>query len=914
MLLKDFLTAVLPEEGYKCWVEIDKGKRASQGLVTSIQELADKCEEIDSRGVDAYFACSSFKTPQSRRQGNVLWVKAHWADIDCGEGKPYATPKDALSALDQLCTRLDIDFPGVAYSGSGLHCYWIHSRVFSREEWDYYARLLKRAMDACGFRADPARTADAASILRPVGCRNYKREPHRQVTLDAKENFQPIDTDQFCRQLEAFSPSEGVPREAINSPHGLSGVDINSSLRAGVHGKAFDASTGVKEGEGRNNALARYCGELLAKGYTLESVVQQCQVWNKRNDPPLEDHEFFSTVRSIAAAHERNHPAPPLPEPLATDTLPQLPNGFRWNNGQLVCKIKERKDDGSEVEKDFVISDRPVFLKGILNLEGTAQRNAYLFRALHTQKGWLDFPVEADNWHGNKPYADLFKNGVSLHNNAEKYFKPMIRDMENMYRHKGDESVQYRQFGWKNENTSFLLGDNLFMADGTLQQAFGTSQLTTLMPLYRPSPHGTWQDWSNLANRLYADTEAHGFMLLAGFAAILMRFCVDAGNGGSILSVVSRESGRGKTPMAEAIASIWGEFSGTRISGNFTEHGYIEYLVRRNNLPLVQDERAFGDPLLVTESVRKFTSGSDRGRLNQKGEAKGVLETYQTILVSLSNRSLLDTVKSVDEPMSKRIFELDLKEMDKSLLDNLGGITREMSRFHGHIGRQVVRLLLHPDNMKRVKQQLQGDVDTVGELVEMYRRKLQTSPEHRFIVWPLACMHFMAEFLNAYGFLRFNVDRIMGWGCSVGRQYVETASNRTSQSADDLHQFISEHLDCCLAVADAIMPNKQAVVVYPPRRNMYMRLEVKPQRLYIDRTIIAKWCAQRGIHLQELRMDLIARNILLNPECRKTLHGGTNFPGGRPLCWEINMAQYEMSEQLSLVVKQGQPDNSAIQP
>ena len=41
-------------------------------------------------------------------------------------------------------------------------------------QWSHYAHLLKGLCKAAGLPADPKRTSDSASVLRPVGSLNWK--------------------------------------------------------------------------------------------------------------------------------------------------------------------------------------------------------------------------------------------------------------------------------------------------------------------------------------------------------------------------------------------------------------------------------------------------------------------------------------------------------------------------------------------------------------------------------------------------------------------------------------------------------------------------------------------------------------------------------------------------------------------
>ena len=58
----------------------------------------------------------------------------------------------------------------------------------------------------------------------------------------------------------------------------------------------------------RTAHLTRLAGYALAKGMDLAGTTALCLGWNARNDPPLDDPKVTTTVASIAATHQRNHP------------------------------------------------------------------------------------------------------------------------------------------------------------------------------------------------------------------------------------------------------------------------------------------------------------------------------------------------------------------------------------------------------------------------------------------------------------------------------------------------------------------------------------------------------------------------------------------------------------------------------
>lgn len=153
-------------------------------------------EPFLSVGMDVYIAVAEYKTDENRTADNAAGAWALWLDIDVGAekaaaGKGYVTIEEAKVALNDFCTRAGIPAPThLVASGSGLHAYWMLTAFLEREEWKTLAKKFKALTQALGLRADPARTADIASILRIPGTLNYKTNPPKPVTLiSASDNF-----------------------------------------------------------------------------------------------------------------------------------------------------------------------------------------------------------------------------------------------------------------------------------------------------------------------------------------------------------------------------------------------------------------------------------------------------------------------------------------------------------------------------------------------------------------------------------------------------------------------------------------------------------------------------------------------------------------------------------------------------
>ena len=119
-----FLTAVLPPlsegEHYCIWgnkKENDKD-RVRQRFVTSIEELSGHADVLHSDTFNVFFALAKFGPKDSGRYAaNALALKSFFLDLDCGEGKPYATIDDGLVALKSFCKTTKLPKPN-------LTCYY----------------------------------------------------------------------------------------------------------------------------------------------------------------------------------------------------------------------------------------------------------------------------------------------------------------------------------------------------------------------------------------------------------------------------------------------------------------------------------------------------------------------------------------------------------------------------------------------------------------------------------------------------------------------------------------------------------------------------------------------------------------------------------------------------------------------
>ena len=172
-MLLDFYKAVLPEYGNYCLFILPERRHV---WTDSLDKLATASEKLVPRkGV--YFATSSFEAATSRTQTNVLGLKSLRLDIDAGpdkfakhgEGKVYATQKDALVATVQFSKAVGLAPSFIVSSGQGLHIYYALTETVTPDAWEPVAKALALLCVQHKFLADPSVTEDTARVLRPIG-------------------------------------------------------------------------------------------------------------------------------------------------------------------------------------------------------------------------------------------------------------------------------------------------------------------------------------------------------------------------------------------------------------------------------------------------------------------------------------------------------------------------------------------------------------------------------------------------------------------------------------------------------------------------------------------------------------------------------------------------------------------------
>jgi hypothetical protein len=167
-------------------------RHGSKGMVhesfASREATAARITELDTAGFEVWHAVASFmhrheETKEGggdrwgRKKENVNALSAFYLDIDVDPDKPgkaYPTIGEAEEGIARFVEKFGESYHCLVHSGGGLHVYWMLDEDVACRDWERVAIKFKDATKIAGLLADPSRTADATSLLRPAGTVNKK--------------------------------------------------------------------------------------------------------------------------------------------------------------------------------------------------------------------------------------------------------------------------------------------------------------------------------------------------------------------------------------------------------------------------------------------------------------------------------------------------------------------------------------------------------------------------------------------------------------------------------------------------------------------------------------------------------------------------------------------------------------------
>jgi len=884
MTRADLLSTVLSSDGWYCVVGLKKTGHPRQIFVEDMQGVEDAVQTLLDEGFDVYFACAKYEESGSRTNDNVKNIKSFWLDIDCGIGKPYADQGDGLAALKTFCKTVGLPKPTIVNSGRGLHVYWPLTEPISRKEWVNTAKRLKVVCNQEGLEDDPARTADAASILRMPDTFNHKAEPPLPVAvmvmgdeisfgefkdklgvMDETPDYLPTFADDMTKALMGNRQH----RFQIIVDKNVNGTGCLQLARAIADQKVLD--------EPRWRAalsIAKFCtdadtaihdvsrdhpdyhpDETIAKVQLIKGPYT-CDSWEAINPSGCAGCIHKGKIKSpitlgaeiAAATAEDNTVEYVSEEKTVVYDIPEYPFPyFRGKNGGVYRK----SDDEDDPEADLIYEHDLYVVKRLKD----PQSGEVIWMRLHTPKdGVKEFALSAvDLLTADKLREKLAWFGViALKKQMDSIMGYIVRSVKEMQYKEGAE-IMRSQFGWTDKNKSFVVGDTEISAEGDKYSppSSYTAQLADWF-----TPVGSLDEWKSVINVYDREGfEPHAFGFFTAFGAPLMKHL---NLKGAIINMINNESGTGKTTTIKAMHSVYGHPEELMLIQRDTMNVRLHRLGVMNNLGLGCDELTKMSSDEFSDFAYAVSQGRGRGRMKSNENAERInLAKWQTILLCSSNASAVDklrALKSTPDGELMRLIEYEIPETKLLSKQEADDIYPKLYTNYGHAGRIYLRDLV---------ENLEERIQEVKQIQLLIDKKVGFTNRERFWSGVAACNIAGALFAKRLGLIDIDVGRIFKWMLKQFSQMRLEIKPPSTTHASVIGEYWNEHRRNSLVINDKVdmRTGVEMLPILEPSGELIIRMEPDTQKLFIIAKKLRTWCSQHQITLKDVLNSLTAEGV-----------------------------------------------------
>lgn len=894
-----------------------------------IDDFLEAASTYDKLKKNVYHACATYATDENRKSDNAAAVKALWIDLDVGPNKPYSTQRDAAAAALTFSDTLELATPWLVSSGNGVHAYWPLFEAVSPDEWHPLAARLAQCLNHAGVKHDTSRTQDIASILRIPTTHNYKTDPPREVkilkagvedTAEAifaklgkyleynnvvwvgpPESKKPIVSNDlignisyppaFAENLEKFCP---VIKEVAET-----GGDVSFDVWRSALGVA-------KHLEQPEEAAIRWTRNRAATDHdkfdwqketaTWDAGPTTCETFSKHSDKCKACPHWGKIKSPIQLGpNELPEPAPVVPPP--KPAVQPWTFGARW----IMDAMKQHKkytvlNDGSLVKDDGKDENGKLVVTRISNRYWQVLRrvrapdSTYMLEigySSHNKRGYDTFLLESLAVSS----SDLLRKTFSayeihfLGTRAMQHAQDLLNwQQQQLFDYRLDTPT-FPTMGWTTENHSlagqltgeFVLGTTIFRPKQPPSEVLMIDQISDeLIGAYTQA--GTKEDWIRLVNYIYnrPGAQAYQFIILAAFAAPLVKLTPGEGVWHGIPIALCGDSGAAKTTTAKVAMTVYGHPAPVTFNANASKEGgqgdttnaLAIKMGTLSNLPFILDEITGVDPEKMSALMYMIPNGKIKDRATRTGD-KLVDNKYRwdTLSFITGNEELHEKLgalrnQNAKEATQLRCFQVVLREEDlRAIFTDISRTTIEvdlLSKQYGTVGRDWLQWLVN----NRV---------AVAELLNQTRSNYQISDDDssaiRFYKDLLVCVDVAARLAKRRGYIQFDIEAMMTW---ARRQLGTLRDSVLNKDWDGVisNFFASLHGRTIVTGKFPIAVSKRNPVSEVLRATLSTNAEPLARRAVDDRVFVvvasavADWANEKSLSAKRLIDEMEARGFI----------------------------------------------------
>ena len=930
-----FLSLVLPESGLKFLASPNTHGGFHHTVFDSVEEMAETSAEWDAQANETYFALGGFLQPyimgtdkhgnparKMRVQENVGWLRALWVDLDVGEPpKKYPSQQEAIADLVRFTRAAGLPLPLIVNSGGGIHAYWPLDADVPRASWKTMATMLKQVAASHGLLADPARTADEASVLRVVGTHNHKRAEPRPVKFvgGATGQFAVIE---FAKLLAAAFKACGA---TMPKPSAAPVTGANADLIGGLvqhepsYGDriiarcpqvaAIAAARGAVEEPlwYASLQLARHCQDGRALGHAwsdghpdysaqatdrkLDQLTQKnvgpttCARFNDLNAGVCPGCPHFGKITSPIQLGKDDDPVPAETPTVQLSgievALPDAPEPYtRTAAGQIA--MLQYDEDGNPAEPVLVYRYDLYPISRYFDEFGRKYHTK--FRTYQPKRGWYDFDVPNEVLYDGKQLAKTLANSDVLPDQGSvKYLGDYIVSYVQKLQEMMESNNLFTQMGWRDDDTKFVVGTQCITATDVTEISASTISAKATEKFKTAGTMDAWKEVVGHYSR--KGNEALLFGFLTAFGAPLFKF---TGFNGAILNMMG-PSGTGKSTVLRAVNSVYGAPDCAYFQLMDTEKSFYRRVGVLNHLPIAFDEITNIDPKRLSDLCYDFTQGRERMRLTSNATERTDTFTWQTIMLSSANASLHNRLaqgKSDASAESVRVFEYNVGPGENGDALELKRVFDQLRDNYGHAGAIY---------LQRVMAQLDEVRARLTRLTDTIYTEAKLPSSERFWAAIIAANLTGGHIAKELGLVQYDETAMIRWAIGKIHEMRGVVQENTRSPVDVVSDWLAKLTPNTLVVCSDSKNMFAPSTFILPKNELKARYDKPAGKIFIPVSVVQELCRTERLDHNALRRDLTAMGVLLDQE-RKVLGAGTEFQTGQTRCWVVNSRSPLMTE------------------
>jgi hypothetical protein len=896
MAKSDLLEHVLSTDGWYCVMALKAGEYPIQRFVQTLADVEKLADEFLEQKRDVYFGCAKFSEAGNRGKGNAAFFKAFWLDIDCGEGKPYPTQADGLTALQGFCKALTLPKPTLVNSGRGIHAYWTITETIDAKRWTPIAERLKSLCAEHNLEIDPSATADAARILRIPETKNWKN-PDNPLDVSIIHLGKAVDVEVFSGILggvvapkeESFIPSR---------PNALTMALLNNKISRfktimmkTVKGEgcqqlqyAIENQEELEEPIWRAAlSVANYCEDRDKAIYVISNQhpafdpneaedkarktkgPYTCEVFEKlrpggcegcpnkgeikspitlgqdiARDEPDENEEFadeYDEEGELVEIADSPYPRPMYPAPY-----------FRGKNGGIYKNMGDEEPPMMIYEHDLVLVKRLV--------DPNLGECAWLRRFL-PKDGVEEFALPMSSLLSKDKMRETLpaKGVIAGQKQMEAIMNYLITVAKEMQVTNSAEKMR-TQFGWADNDSKIIIGDREITDGGVFYSP--PSTLTAGVSAYM-KPVGSFDKWKEAFNT-YSEPgfEPHAFAALTAFGAPLMKFLNIRG---CLINLVNNESGTGKSTILHMANSVIGHPEELLLQWKDTYNAMIHRFGVMNNFMVGIDEITKMHPEVVSDLLYSITQGRGKNRMKQSSNEERLNTTKWALpTVSTSNASIIDKISSL-----KSTFDGEMMRFIEYQINLTGNISKsDANRIFGSLFENYGHAA--DPYLKYCVSNKAEAIDLVRKVQFKLDKDIGLESRERFWSVIAACNIAGGMISQSLSLHDYRMKQIYQWLVPTIDNMRKQMAAPKNNAATVVGEFINKHMTNILVVNgnSDLRTNLPTPPILEPRGELIIRMEPDTKKMFISVKHFRKFCSESQYTCNELLKDMKSKNILLD--------------------------------------------------